>query len=66
MTNGNCLEGIRCPQCGQEHRFHITAAITYVVTDDGSDPVGDHYWDGDSFTYCPECEHEGTLKEFRS
>ena len=66
MTNSNCLEGVRCPQCGQEKRFLITATITCDVTDDGSEPIGDHYWDGDSFTRCPECEHEGRLKEFRS
>jgi len=44
MTNENCLEGIRCPQCGQEDCFKITALITCNVTDDGSEPVGDHEW----------------------
>jgi len=27
MTNENCLEGIRCPQCGQEDCFKITAVF---------------------------------------
>lgn len=65
MANDNCLEGIICPQCGQEDRFRITAIITCVVTDEGSDPVGDHYWDDDSFTSCPECGFQGTLKQFQ-
>jgi hypothetical protein len=66
MVNTNCLEGIRCPNCGQEDRFHINAVITCLVTDAGSEPVGDHYWDLTSFTYCPECEYQGTLKHFKS
>jgi hypothetical protein len=66
MTNSNCLEGVRCPQCGQEKRFLITATITCDVTDDGSEPAGDHCWDDDSLTHCPGCECQGPLKEFRS
>ena len=66
MVNDNCLEGIRCPHCGQEDRFHITATVTCAVTDEGSDPVGHHSWDDGSFTSCPECGLQGTLKEFRS
>lgn len=66
MTNTNCLEGIRCPACGQEDRFKITAHITCVVTDNGSEPVGDHGWDDDSSIHCPECGFDGTLKSFRN
>lgn len=65
MTNTNCLEGIRCPACGQEDRFKITALITCVVTDSGSEPVGDHEWDDESGTHCPECGFTGKLKGFR-
>jgi hypothetical protein len=65
MTNMNCLEGIRCPACGQEDRFRITALITCLVTDDGSEPVGDHDWDDGSSTHCPECGFDGELKAFR-
>jgi rubredoxin len=65
MTNTNCLDDIRCPACGQEDRFKITALITCVVTDNGSEPVGDHDWDDDSSTHCPECGFDGKLKSFR-
>ncbi len=64
MTNTNCLEGIRCPACGQEDRFRITALITCVVTDNGSEPLGDHEWDGESSTQCPQCGFNGKLNEF--
>ncbi len=66
MANHNCLKGIRCPNCGQEDRFFITALITCEVTDDGSEPVGNHYWDAGAYTQCPECEYQGTLKDFRA
>ncbi len=65
MTNHNCLAGISCPQCGQEDRFKITAVITCLVTDDASEPVGDHEWDDDSATHCTQCAFTGRLKDFR-
>lgn len=65
MTNDNCLEGIRCPRCGQEEHFEITALVTCHVTDEGSEPTGDHHWDEDSITRCPECGFQGALKECR-
>lgn len=64
MTNTNCLAGVCCPKCGQEDRFRIAAVISCVVTDDGSEPVGDHEWDDESATRCPECGFDGTLKDF--
>src|SRR5438874_664600 len=66
MTNTNCLVGIRCGKCGQEDRFRIAAMISCIVTDDGSEPVGDHEWDDDSATDCPECGFNAKLKDFRT
>ena len=68
MTNTNCLEGIRCPKCGQEDRFLIVARMTVDVTDDGADiakPCGDFEWDDFSRTECPACDHVGPLAAFR-
>jgi hypothetical protein len=65
MTNTNCLKGIRCPKCGQEEHFRIAAIIQCLVTDDGSDPVGDHEWDEDSPASCPECGFNGEWKKFQ-
>jgi len=64
MTNENCLAGIKCPKCGQEERFHITAVITCDVTDEGSEPTGDHFWDEKSVTQCTECGESGPLERF--
>ena len=65
MTNTNCLEGIRCPKCGQEDRFFIMGCAQFEVTDDGSDAVGDHEWDDSSATRCVQCGFDGELKDFR-
>jgi hypothetical protein len=69
MTNTNCLEGIRCPKCGQEDRFMIAANIIAEVTDDGADVASPHYgngfeWDEESYCRCPECNLEGKVKDF--
>lgn len=70
MTNTNCLEGIRCPKCGQEERFLIVATVTAEVTDDGADIASPMYGNGfesddESRSRCPDCDHEGLLAEFR-
>lgn len=69
MANENHLEGIKCPDCGQEDRFIIAASVKVEVTDDGADIASPFYgtgfeWDDDSYTRCPECDREGTLKDF--
>lgn len=67
MTNTNCLEGVCCPNCGQEKRFTITALVDCEVTDDGAWATDNsHYdWDGDSACSCPQCGRYGKLREFR-
>lgn len=65
MTNVNCLQGIACPICGNDSVIHIDVRVLARVTDDGAETFGDIEWDGDSFTECPQCEHRGTLAEFR-
>ena len=65
MMNTNCLEGLRCPKCGQEDRFFIAGGALFEVTDEGSEAVGDHEWGNESSTRCPECSHAAVLKDFR-
>jgi DNA-directed RNA polymerase subunit RPC12/RpoP len=68
MTNENCLRGIRCPNCGNQDRFLIVAAILAEVTDDGADIAkhSDVEWDDDSHTRCPECNQDGPLATFHA
>ncbi len=65
MTNRNCPDGMRCPKCSQDDRFSISAVVECRVTDDGSEPVGDHVWGETGATRCPECGREGPLGEFQ-
>ena len=66
MTNTNCLEGIKCPACGNEDRFRIAGTTVFIVTDEGTEDHGDIEWDDDSYADCPECFRHGTLKDFRA
>jgi DNA-directed RNA polymerase subunit RPC12/RpoP len=65
MTNSNCLEGIACPQCGNDFRIYIGVKTLAEVTDEGAETFGDMEWDGDSYAECPDCRHSGTLDGFR-
>jgi hypothetical protein len=67
MTNDNCLEGIKCPRCGNEERLLIVATILADVTDGGADVAdgSDMHWDDASMTRCPECDADGPLRRFQ-
>lgn len=64
MANTNCLEGIKCPDCGNEDTFLIAGKSMFTVTDDGTEDHGDVEWDEDSYAECTECRRSGTLKDF--
>lgn len=64
--NTNCLEGWRCPECGQCDEFKVSAVQTVTLTDEGTGPVdnADAYYDDESFCMCARCEHEGKVSDF--
>lgn len=62
--NTNCLEGLRCPQCGNNAKLVIAGNSFFEVTDDGTESHGDVEWDNNSATRCPECHFAGLLKQF--
>jgi DNA-directed RNA polymerase subunit RPC12/RpoP len=68
MTNENCLEGIRCPKCGNEDRLFIVATILADVTDDGADIARhtDMEWANSSPARCPDCGETGPLSNFHT
>ena len=49
MVNENCLEGIRCPDCGNEAAFYIQSSAVMHVTDDGAECRSDIEWDGEPY-----------------
>jgi Zn ribbon nucleic-acid-binding protein len=64
--NTNCLEGIRCPKCGQDDSLRIAGSSIFTVVDDGTEDHGDVEWDEDSWALCPACEYEGKLGMFHT
>lgn len=65
--NVNCLEGVACPECGNDRMISVVALVLVDVTDDGADisENNDGYeYDEDSFAECPECEYAGKFGTF--
>ena len=64
--NTNCLEGIRCPECGQDEVFDIVVSTTVRVTDEGFDlaEYSSTEWDEYSSITCPDCEKSGEVADF--
>jgi Zn ribbon nucleic-acid-binding protein len=63
--NTNCLEGMKCPKCGQEDTFKIAASCLFTVTDDGTQDEGNgHEWDDTNYCECSACGHHGTVADF--
>jgi hypothetical protein len=66
MPNTNCLQGIKCPACGNEDRFRIAGRTLFTVIDDGTDDYTDVEWDDGSYAECAACHRPGTLKDFKA
>ena len=63
--NTNCLEGMRCPDCGSYGPFEIAATITVEVSDEGTEDLSGGYgWSAASFCRCNYCDHTGTVDTF--
>ncbi len=67
MANNNCLDGLRCPNCGSDEPFRIQVTQTVLMYDQGSedDDMGGHMeWDESSYCECHECNDGATVKDF--
>lgn len=66
-ANENCLENMRCPNCGNMDRLQVVGTARFDVTDDGVDFAEndmDIEYGNDAPTRCPDCKFEGTWKDF--
>lgn len=63
--NTNCLDGLRCPNCGSEEPVWIEAKAEFKVYDSGTDEYHDVEWDENSPCRCGQCRHWSTVAEFR-
>lgn len=66
VSNTNCLEGMRCPECGALEPFTIFVKTAVRMWDDGSeDTYGDQEWDDGSYCMCDACTFSGMVMDFR-
>ena len=66
-VNSNCLQGMRCPKCGQNECFIITATRHCEVHlyEDGTDEstYGSVDWEDTAPASCAECDWAGETKD---
>jgi hypothetical protein len=56
---------MKCPQCGHEDSFTVTATVDCVLHDDGVDEYCGCEYDGESFCSCNNCGAGGEVGDFR-
>lgn len=60
-----CIEGFRCPKCGNYQTFKVSVRRTVIVTEDGTEDCGgDTEWEDDTWCMCGTCDHEATVGYF--
>ncbi|MEQ1731911.1 MAG: hypothetical protein ABL982_26350 [Vicinamibacterales bacterium] len=64
MTSLREIFALACPKCGQDDALDIQIACMSQITADGSEPYGDHDWDGASYCSCPECGYSSDVADF--
>ena len=65
MSNTNCLEGVRCPECGSEGPFIVEVRQQVRMYDEGTEEVeGDIHWDDGAYMRCEACDFDGTAVDF--
>lgn len=64
--NVNCLENMRCPNCGNMDRLIVTGLSSFIVTDDGAEQVGDIEYGPNAKTQCYECNYQAKWKDFEN
>ena len=63
--NENCLEGLRCPACGEYDMLLIEVRTVIEITDEGTGDFGDTEWDENSYCECSQCTYHGKVADFR-
>jgi len=56
---------LACPECGYAETLSIEISCTAILSTDGTEVHGDHYWDDTSSCFCDECGHNGLVGNFR-
>ena len=59
---------LKCPKCGEDEDLMIEIRMWAMVTTEGlelSDAGGAKSWNGKSACACGECQHSGTVEDFK-
>lgn len=62
--NHNCLDGMRCPECGSYGPVNIVAECIAEIFDSGVERTWDFGWSDQSVCTCSICGHHGQVKNF--
>lgn len=63
--NGNCLQDIACPHCGNREQFKVEIHTVGSLCDNGTDAeVGGHEYDDSHYIECCECARHSTVAGF--
>jgi hypothetical protein len=54
-----------CPECGFAETLTVEISCSAILSIDGTEARGDHYWDDTSACFCDECGHNGIVGDFR-
>jgi hypothetical protein len=63
--NTNCLDGMRCPECGSYKPFDIVVGCIARTFDSGVEHTWDFDWSFESSCTCVICGHHGQVKDFK-
>ena len=65
--NENCLEGMRCPLCGQQDGFNFAVTAWAEVTNDGTENFTEVDWEDDAIATCRNaaCGWKGKVGDLR-
>lgn len=63
--NTNCLQGMKCPECGSLEPFDIVATTVVSMWDEGSEDAKGFEWGDTNYCTCTSCEHHALVSEFQ-
>jgi len=64
MNTVRAIFELACPSCGTDECLQVELTTMSTLSADGTEPFGDHYWDGDSHMRCANCGHRGIVTDF--
>jgi hypothetical protein len=56
--------GLACPECGRDDNLRIVITTWATLSEDGTEPFGDHEWDDTASCRCHSCNFSGVASDF--